>query len=66
MTAAVQNLIDAFNALSPSEKQLAAAEILRRTVGFVDSDPRAATLVEAMDAVFGNLGISVREQQLRS
>ncbi len=65
MTPAVQKLLDSFNALSPSEKHEAAAEIFRRTLGLAVGDPRTTDLVEAMDEVFGKLGVSVSEHQIR-
>lgn len=53
MTPAVEQLLHSFGALSDSEKQQVAAEILRRSLGVGDV-PESA-LVEAADELFSRL-----------
>lgn len=51
MTIAVRALLDAFDGLSESERQEAAAEILRRVTASEGDLPEAA-LIEAADDLF--------------
>jgi hypothetical protein len=52
MTAAVQHLLDNFDALSEADKHQAAVEILRRYGAAAEGDVSEAALVEAADELF--------------
>jgi hypothetical protein len=55
MTAAVQQLLNSFDALPHAEQQQAAIEILRRVAGPSEGDLPDAALVEAAEALFSAL-----------
>jgi hypothetical protein len=55
MTAAVQQLLDSFDALPEADKHEAAVAILRRFAGAVESDLPESTLVGAADELFRTL-----------
>jgi hypothetical protein len=57
MTAAVRQLLTAFDSLSPAEKQEAAAEILRRAPALGSGDLPESALMEAADELFRALNI---------
>ena len=52
MNPAVQQLLDAFDALPAADKHRAAVEILRRTSSPAEGDLPEAALVEAADELF--------------
>ena len=52
MTAGVQQLLDAFDALPEEDKHRAAVEILRRLGSGAEGDLPEQTLVEAADELF--------------
>ena len=52
MTPAVQQLLEAFEALSEADKHRAAVEILRRSSSAVAGDVPEAALVEAAEELF--------------
>jgi hypothetical protein len=55
VTAAVQQVVDSFDALSEGDKHQAAVEILRRFARDAAGDLAESTLVEAADELFGAL-----------
>ena len=55
MTAAVQQLLRAFDALTDAEKHQAAAEVLRRAAQLVPPELPEEALVEAADELFREL-----------
>ncbi|HVS36433.1 MAG TPA: hypothetical protein VMS17_12780 [Gemmataceae bacterium] len=59
MTAAVQQLLNAFDALSEDEKREAAAEVLRRTLPTAAGDLPEEALVAAAETLF--LELDARE-----
>jgi hypothetical protein len=52
MTAAVQQVLKSFEALSPSDKHLAAVEILKRVLPAPEGNVPESALVEAADELF--------------
>ena len=52
MTAAVQQLLESFDALSEADKHRAAVEVLRRASPTTDEDVPESALVEAADELF--------------
>jgi hypothetical protein len=52
VTAAVEQLLEAFDALSEADKQRAAVEILRRVSPAGEGDVPEAALLEAADELF--------------
>jgi len=55
VTAAVQQVLDSFDALPQGDKHQAAVEILRRFAGDAADDLPESTLIEAADELFGAL-----------
>jgi hypothetical protein len=52
MTAAVQQLLDAFDALPDADKHQAAVEIIRRFSGGAEGDLPESALIEVADELF--------------
>jgi hypothetical protein len=52
MTGAVQQLIDSFDSLTESEKQVAAVAILRRAADLAPADLPEEALIAAADELF--------------
>ena len=52
MSTAVQQVLDAFNALSEADKHHAVVEMLRRALPGAEGDVPEAALVEAADELF--------------